>query len=96
MIRGVIFPPNRSCYKARTFAAACKDLNLKPTRTKPCTPKTNGKASPPRPPRTGTAGRPTSRPRSGNGPMPAPPPSNAKTTCQNGPTGIIGTDRTAA
>ena len=54
MIRGVIFPPNRSCYKARTFAAACKDLNLKPTRTKPCTPKTNGKASPPRPPRTGS------------------------------------------
>ena len=47
MIRGIIFPPNRSCYKAKTFAAACKDLNLKPIRTKPCTPKTNGKASPP-------------------------------------------------
>ncbi len=44
MIRGIIFPPNGSCYKAKTFVAACKDLNLKPILTKPCTPKTNGKA----------------------------------------------------
>ncbi len=44
MIRGIIFPPNGSCSKARTFAAACKALSLKPIRTKPCTPKTNGKA----------------------------------------------------
>ena len=42
--RGIIFPPNGSCYKAKTFAAACKDLKLKHIRTKPYTPKTNGKA----------------------------------------------------
>ena len=35
---------NGSCYKAKTFAAACKALNLKHIRTKPYTPKTNGKA----------------------------------------------------
>ena len=35
---------NGSCYKAKTFAAACKDLSLKHIRTKPYTPKTNGKA----------------------------------------------------
>jgi len=33
-----------SYYKAKTFAAACKVLNLKHIRTKPYTPKTNGKA----------------------------------------------------
>ena len=47
---------NGSCYKAKTFAAACKALSLKHIRTKPCTPKTNGKASPSRPPRTGGGG----------------------------------------
>lgn len=35
---------NGSCCKAKTFAAACKDLHLKHIRTKPYTPKTNGKA----------------------------------------------------
>ena len=35
---------NGSCYKAKTFAAACKALNLNHIRTKPYTPKTNGKA----------------------------------------------------
>lgn len=35
---------NGSCYKAKTFAAACKDLKMKHIRTKPYTPKTNGKA----------------------------------------------------
>ena len=44
---------NGSCYKAKTFAAACGELKLKHIRTKPYTPKTNGKASPSRPPRTG-------------------------------------------
>ena len=47
---------NGSCYNAKTFAAACKALNLRHIRTKPYTPntpKTNGKASPSRPPRTG-------------------------------------------
>ena len=44
MIRGIIFPPNGSSYKAKTFAAACKALSRKHIRTKPYTPKTNGKA----------------------------------------------------
>ena len=35
---------NGSCSTSFAFAAACKDLKLKPSRTKPCTPKTNGKA----------------------------------------------------
>jgi len=39
-----VMTDNGSCYKARAFAAACKDLNLKHIRTKPYTPKTNGKA----------------------------------------------------
>jgi transposase InsO family protein len=33
-----------SCYKSFAFAAACKDLKLKHIRTRPYTPKTNGKA----------------------------------------------------
>jgi transposase InsO family protein len=39
-----VMSDNGSCYKAKTFAAACKDLKLKHIRTKPYTPKTNGKA----------------------------------------------------
>jgi len=39
-----VMTDNGSCYKARAFAAACKDLNLKHIRTRPYTPKTNGKA----------------------------------------------------
>ena len=39
-----VMTDNGSCYKAKTFAAACKALNLKHIRTKPYTPKTNGKA----------------------------------------------------
>lgn len=39
-----VMTDNGSCYKAKTFAAACKDLKLKHIRTKPYTPKTNGKA----------------------------------------------------
>jgi len=35
---------NGSCYKSGAFAKACKDLKLKHIRTKPYTPKTNGKA----------------------------------------------------
>jgi transposase InsO family protein len=35
---------NGSCYKAFAFAAACKEMKLKHIRTKPYTPKTNGKA----------------------------------------------------
>lgn len=39
-----VMSDNGSCYKAKTFAAACRELNLKHIRTKPYTPKTNGKA----------------------------------------------------
>jgi transposase InsO family protein len=39
-----VMTDNGSCYKARDFANACKALGLKHIRTKPYTPKTNGKA----------------------------------------------------
>ncbi|WP_455270691.1 IS481 family transposase [Rhizobium herbae] len=39
-----VMTDNGSCYKARDFAKACKALGLKHIRTKPYTPKTNGKA----------------------------------------------------
>ena len=35
---------NGSCYKSFAFARACKRLKLRHIRTKPYTPKTNGKA----------------------------------------------------
>jgi transposase InsO family protein len=37
-----VMTDNGSCYKSYAFAAACKDLKLKHSRTKPYTPKTNG------------------------------------------------------
>ncbi len=39
-----VMTDNGSCYKSKKFAKACKDLGLKHIRTKPYTPKTNGKA----------------------------------------------------
>jgi transposase InsO family protein len=39
-----VMTDNGSCDTSRAFAAACKDLKLKHIRTRPCTPKTNGKA----------------------------------------------------
>ncbi len=39
-----IMTDNGSCYKSRAFARACKRIKLKHIRTKPYTPKTNGKA----------------------------------------------------
>ena len=39
-----VMTDNGSCYKSGAFAKACKDLKLKHIRTKPYTPKTNGKA----------------------------------------------------
>jgi len=39
-----VMTDNGSCYKSKAFAKACKDLKLKHIRTKPYTPKTNGKA----------------------------------------------------
>lgn len=39
-----VMTDNGSCYKSFAFAAACRDLHLRHIRTKPYTPKTNGKA----------------------------------------------------
>ncbi|MBI5263584.1 MAG: IS481 family transposase [Bradyrhizobium sp.] len=39
-----VMTDNGSCYRSRAFAKACKELSLKHIRTKPYTPKTNGKA----------------------------------------------------
>ena len=39
-----VMTDNGSCYKSFAVAAACKALNLRHIRTKPYTPKTNGKA----------------------------------------------------
>ena len=39
-----VMTDNGSCYRSRAFARACKRLRLKHIRTKPYTPKTNGKA----------------------------------------------------
>jgi len=35
---------NGLCYKSYAFREACKALNLRHIRTRPCTPQTNGKA----------------------------------------------------
>ena len=39
-----VMTDNGSCYKSKAFAKACKKLGIKHIRTKPYTPKTNGKA----------------------------------------------------
>jgi len=39
-----VMTDNGSCYKSRDFAAACRRLRIRHIRTKPYTPKTNGKA----------------------------------------------------
>ena len=39
-----VMTDNGSCYRSRAFARACKRLGLKHIRTKPYTPRTNGKA----------------------------------------------------
>ena len=39
-----VMTDNGSCYKSRAFAEACRTLGLRHIRTKPYTPKTNGKA----------------------------------------------------
>ena len=39
-----VMTDNGSCYRSKAFARACKRLGLKHLRTKPYTPKTNGKA----------------------------------------------------
>lgn len=39
-----VMTDNGSCYRSKAFARACKTLSIKPIRTKPYTPQTNGKA----------------------------------------------------
>jgi len=39
-----VMTDNGPCYKSKAFAKACRDLKIKHIRTKPYTPKTNGKA----------------------------------------------------
>src|SRR6476661_6983814 len=39
-----VMTDNGSCYKSRAFRKACKRLGLRHIRTKPYTPKTNGRA----------------------------------------------------
>jgi transposase InsO family protein len=39
-----VMTDNGSCYRSKAFASACRDLDLKHVRTRPYTPKTNGKA----------------------------------------------------
>ncbi|RAZ81667.1 IS481 family transposase, partial [Mesorhizobium hawassense] len=39
-----VMTDNGSCYRSKVFAKACRDLGLKHVRTRPYTPKTNGKA----------------------------------------------------
>ena len=39
-----VMTDNGPCYKSHAFAAACRDLGLRHLRTKPYTPRTNGKA----------------------------------------------------
>ena len=39
-----VITDNGSCYRSKAFAKACRTLDLKHIRTKPYTPKTNGKA----------------------------------------------------
>ena len=39
-----VMTDNGSCYRSKAFARACSDLGLKHIRTRPYTPKTNGKA----------------------------------------------------
>jgi len=39
-----VMTDNGSCYRSKVFRKACKRLGLKHIRTRPYTPKTNGKA----------------------------------------------------
>jgi transposase InsO family protein len=38
-----VISDNGSCYRSRTWAAACSDLGVTPKRTRPYRPQTNGK-----------------------------------------------------
>jgi transposase InsO family protein len=75
-----VMTDNGSCYKAFDFRDACQEIGLKHKRTKPYTPKTNGKAE----------RFIQSRPRSGSGLMRKPTPHQTAAP-RNSPTGFIDT-----
>lgn len=81
-----VMTDNGSCYKAKDFAKTCKVLGLKHIRTKPYTPKTNGKVER----FIQTALREWAYAHH------IPPPSSAKRICRNGRACTIGIDRMAA
>ena len=70
-----VMTDNGSCYRSKAFSRTCKMLGLKHIRTKPYTPKTNGKARP----------SDSSRPACANGPTAAPttPRMNELPNCPN-------------
>ena len=80
-----VMTDNGSCYKAFDFHNACRALGLKHVRTKPYTPKTNGKAE--RFIQTACANGPTQ----GHTPTQIDETSN----CQSGSINTTGIDRTA-
>ena len=81
-----VMTDNGSCYRAKEFRNACRDLGLKHITTRPYTP--------------GPTARPSasSRPRSANGPMPRPirPRTTGPPNCRPGSTDTTGIARTAA
>jgi transposase InsO family protein len=89
-----VMTDNGSCHKSFDFRDACRALGLRHIRTRPYTPKTNGKSLPPR--RRGPSL--SSRPRSANGPTPKPtrPQIAEPRNCPSGSTDTTGIARTAA
>lgn len=81
-----VMTDNGSCYRSKAFARTCRELGLKHIRTKPYTPKTNGKAE--RFIQTALREWPT--------PLPTRPPIIVPENFPSGCTDTIGIDRTAA
>jgi hypothetical protein len=81
-----VMTDNGGCYRALAFRDACRALALRHIRTKPYTPRTNGKPSA------------SSKLPCENGPMPRPTSTQIieKLTCRSGFIATIGIDRTAA
>jgi transposase InsO family protein len=79
-----VMTDNGSCYSSKAFARACRKLRIKHIRTKPYTPRTNGKAEA------------SSKHPCENGPMRAPisTPHSAHTTCASSSTDTTGIDLT--
>jgi transposase InsO family protein len=89
-----VMTDNGSCYKAFKFRDACRNLGLKHIKTKPYTPKTNGKSLPRRRPGPSAL----SRPPCARGPMSSPtqPHSTGAMRYPLGGIATAGINRTAA